>query len=46
MMMLRRVKKEGLPDKDVASWVNSQLVAIDELGYLMIDNEGARCCSG
>jgi len=42
VMMLRRAKDEGRLDKELASLAKNQLLAIDELGYLPIDIEGAR----
>ncbi len=42
VMMLRRAKDEGRLDKELASLAKNQLIAIDELGYLPIDTEGAR----
>ncbi|MDR7084569.1 DNA replication protein DnaC [Arthrobacter ginsengisoli] len=42
VMMLRRAKDEGRLDKELASLAKNQLLAIDELGYLPIDTEGAR----
>ncbi|GAA3326908.1 IS21-like element helper ATPase IstB [Paeniglutamicibacter sulfureus] len=42
VMMLRRAKEEGRLDKELASLAKNQLIAIDELGYLPIDTEGAR----
>ncbi|MGJ9402869.1 ATP-binding protein [Arthrobacter sp. KK5.5] len=41
-MMLRRAKDEDRLDKELASLAKNQLIAIDELGYLPIDTEGAR----
>lgn len=42
VMMLRRAKDEDRLDKELASLAKNQLLAIDELGYLPIDTEGAR----
>lgn len=42
VMMLRRAKDEDRLDKELASQAKNQLLAIDELGYLPIDTEGAR----
>ena len=42
VMMLRRAKDEDRLDKELASLAKNQLIAIDELGYLPIDTEGAR----
>ncbi|WP_248761141.1 IS21-like element helper ATPase IstB [Pseudarthrobacter sp. SSS035] len=42
VMMLRRAKDEDRLDKKLASLAKNQLIAIDELGYLPIDTEGAR----
>ncbi|MDE8671092.1 ATP-binding protein [Pseudarthrobacter sp. H3Y2-7] len=42
VMMLRRAKEEDRLDKELASLAKNQLIAIDELGYLPIDTEGAR----
>jgi DNA replication protein DnaC len=42
VMMLRRAKEEDRLDKELASLAKNQLLAIDELGYLPIDTEGAR----
>ncbi len=42
VMMLRRAKDEDRLDKELASLAKNQLLAIDELGYLPIDIEGAR----
>jgi DNA replication protein DnaC len=42
VMMLRRAKAEDRLDKERASLAKNQLIAIDELGYLPIDTEGAR----
>ncbi|WP_026551151.1 IS21-like element helper ATPase IstB [Arthrobacter sp. H20] len=42
VMMLRHAKDEGRLDKELASLAKNQLLAIDELGYLPIDTEGAR----
>jgi DNA replication protein DnaC len=41
VMMLRRAKDEDRLDKELASLAKNQLLAIDELGYLPIDTEGA-----
>ena len=40
--MLRRAKDEDQLDKELAPLAKNQLLAIDELGYLPIDTEGAR----
>lgn len=42
VMMLRRAKDEDRLDKELASLAKNQLIAIDELGYLPIDTDGAR----
>ena len=42
VMMLRRAKDEDRLDKELASLAKNQLLAIDELGYVPIDTEGAR----
>ncbi|MCO4239652.1 IS21-like element helper ATPase IstB [Pseudarthrobacter sp. MDT3-28] len=42
VMMLRRAKDEDRLDKELASLAKNRLLAIDELGYLPIDIEGAR----
>ncbi|MBT2594820.1 ATP-binding protein [Arthrobacter sp. ISL-72] len=42
VMMLRRAKDEDRLDKELGSLAKNQLLAIDELGYLPIDTEGAR----
>lgn len=42
VMLLRRAKDEDRLDKELASLAKNQLIAIDELGYLPIDTEGAR----
>lgn len=42
VMMLRRAKDEDRLDRELASLAKNQVLAIDELGYLPIDTEGAR----
>ena len=42
VMQLRRAKDEGRLDRELANIAKSQLLAIDEFGYLPIDTEGAR----
>lgn len=42
VMALRRAKDAGRLDKELATLAKNQLIAIDELGYLPIDAEGAR----
>lgn len=42
VMALRRASEAGRLDKDLAALAKNQLIAIDELGYLPIDAEGAR----
>jgi DNA replication protein DnaC len=42
VMRLRRAKDEGRLDRELASIAKNKLVAINELGYLPIDTEGAR----
>lgn len=42
VMMLRRAKDEDRLDKELSALAKNQLLAIDELGYLPIDTEGAR----
>lgn len=42
VMQLRRAKDEDRLDRELASLVKHQLLAIDEFGYLPIDTEGAR----
>ena len=42
VMALRRAKEAGRLDKELAALAKNQLVAIDELGYLPVDADGAR----
>ena len=42
VMALRRAKEAGRLDKELATLAKNQLIAIDELGYLPFDAEGAR----
>jgi len=42
VMALRRAKEAGRLDKELAALAKNQLIAIDELGYLPIDADGAR----
>ncbi|MCO4253233.1 IS21-like element helper ATPase IstB [Pseudarthrobacter raffinosi] len=42
VMMLRRAKDEDRLDKELAGLAKNKVLAIDELGYLPIDTEGAR----
>lgn len=42
IMTLRKAKNEGRLDKELATHQKFQLLAIDELGYLPIDPDGAR----
>ena len=41
-MALRRAKDAGRLDKELTNLARNQLIAIDELGYLPIDADGAR----
>lgn len=42
VMALRRAKDAGRLDKELSNLARNQLIAIDELGYLPIDADGAR----
>lgn len=42
VMALRRAKEAGRLDKELAALAKNQLIAIDELGYLPVDADGAR----
>jgi DNA replication protein DnaC len=42
IMTLRKAKNDGRLDKELTTWSKFDLIAIDELGYLPIDPEGAR----
>lgn len=42
IMTLRKAKNDGRLDKELTTWSKFELIAIDELGYLPIDPEGAR----
>ena len=42
MARLRRAKSDGRLDRELAQIARAGLVAVDELGYLPLDPEGAR----